>query len=199
MVARWKSALAEFHLCGAGSSRLKPSRTSENVVVREAEPSDAAAIAHVRGRTWRAAYAHIFAREQLDTISEERDAPGWERHLSAPPPKAATFVAARDDLVVGFSGVGLARPGDEPSLGELFTIYVLPDEWGQGVGRALMERALERMRAEGFEKAILWVLEDNPRTRGFYELAGWQADGEVKEEEWLGSVVREVRYRIDLR
>ena len=100
---------------------------------------------------------------------------------------------------MGFSGVGLARPGDDPALGELFTIYVLPEEWGQGVGKALMTRALERMRGEGFAEAVLWVLEDNPRTRRFYELAGWHADGEVTEQEWLGSVVREVRYRIDLR
>ena len=145
------------------------------------------------------AYAHIFAQEQLDTISEERDAPGWERDLSAPPPRAATFVATREEHVVGFSGVGLARPGDDPSLGELFTIYVLPEEWGHGVGQALMACALDRMREEGFAEAVLWVLEDNPRTRRFYELAGWHAEGEVKEEEWLGSVVREVRYRIGLR
>ena len=167
--------------------------------MRLATPEDAAGIARVRGRTWRVAYAHIFPREQLDTISEEREAPGWERHLSSPPPRATTFVACRGEDVVGFSGVGLARPGTDPLLGELFTIYVLLEEWGHGVGRALMTRALERMREEGFEEAILWVLEDNPRTRRFYELAGWQPDGEVTEQEWLGLVVREVRYRIDLR
>jgi GNAT superfamily N-acetyltransferase len=153
----------------------------------------------VRGRTWRTAYAHVFTRQQLDTISAESETPRWERHLSEPPPKAATFVATRDEGVVGFSGVGLARPGDDLSLGELFTIYVLPEEWGRGVGQALMGRALDRMREDGFARAVLWVLEDNPRTRRFYELAGWHADGEIKEEEWLGSVVREVRYRIDLR
>ena len=153
----------------------------------------------MRGRTWRIAYAHIFTREQLDTISEERETPGWASYLSAPLPKAVTFVAAREEHVVGFAGVGLARPGDDPSRGELFTIYVLPEEWGRGVGQALMTQALDCMREEGFVEAVLWVLEDNPRTRRFYELAGWRADGEVKEEEWLGTVVREVRYRIDLR
>ena len=145
------------------------------------------------------AYAHIFAQEQLDDISEECETHGWERHLSALPPRAATFVATREEHVVGFSGVGLARPGGDPSLGELFTIYVLPEEWGHGVGQALMACALDRMREEGFVEAALWVLADNPRTCRFYELAGWHAEGEVKEEEWLGSVVREVRYRIGLR
>jgi len=42
------------------------------------------------------------------------------------------------------------------------------------------------------------VLIDNPRARAFYELAGWHADGGVKDEEWLDTLVREVRYRIAL-
>jgi RimJ/RimL family protein N-acetyltransferase len=61
-----------------------------------------------------------------------------------------------------------------------------------------MRETLGRLRAETFHDAVLWVLEDNPRTRRFYELAGWRADGAVKDEEWLGKPVREVRYRITL-
>jgi ribosomal protein S18 acetylase RimI-like enzyme len=100
--------------------------------------------------------------------------------------------------VVGFSSLGTARPGDDPQLGELFTIYVDPDEWGAGIGRSLMAATFARLRDEGFVEAVLWVLEDNPRTRRFYELAGWTVDGATMEQEWLGSVVREVRYRIGL-
>jgi L-amino acid N-acyltransferase YncA len=60
----------------------------------------------------------------------------------------------------------------------------------------LMAATLTRLRASGFREAILWVLEDNPRTRRFYELAGWREDGGFQEEERLGTLVREVRYRI---
>jgi GNAT superfamily N-acetyltransferase len=108
-------------------------------------------------------------------------------------------VAVDGERVVGFSSLGPARAGEDPSLGELFTIYVLPDWWGAGVGRALMASTVHHLRAEGFAHAILWVLEDNPRTRRFYEQSGWHADGAVKDEEWLGTTIREVRYRIDLR
>jgi RimJ/RimL family protein N-acetyltransferase len=44
----------------------------------------------------------------------------------------------------------------------------------------------------------LWVLEDNPRARRFYEAAGWSTDGRTKEDEFLDTRVREVRYRIAL-
>ena len=61
-------------------------------------------------------------------------------------------------------------------MGELFAIYVDPEAWGRGAGRALMDTALASLR-EHFDEAVLWVLEDNPRTRRFYELAGWVHDG----------------------
>jgi len=113
------------------------------------------------------------------------------------PERAGTYVAVSGDEVVGFASHGPSR--NDSTLGELFTIYVLPDAWGAGVGRALMRETLARLRTHGFDEAVLWVLEDNPRTRRFYELAGWRADGGVTDGEWLGVVVREVRYRIDLR
>ena len=98
--------------------------------------------------------------------------------------------------MVGFSSYGAAR--GEEGVGELFTIYVLPETWGLGVGRALMRETLSRLRRHDYTEAVLWVLEDNPRTRRFYERAGWHADGGVMNGEWLGTVVGEVRFRIDL-
>ena len=119
--------------------------------------------------------------------------------ISDPPPRTHTLVADAAGLVVGFAQLGPMRvESSDPRLGELFAIYVLPDASGRGVGRALMVEVVNRLAADGFEEAVLSVLEDNPRTRGFYELADWHADGGSKDEEWLGTLVREVRYRRSL-
>jgi hypothetical protein len=50
------------------------------------------------------------------------------------------------------------------------------------------------LRAE-YASATLWVLEDNPRARAFYERAGWAADGDWKAEQRFGVRAAEVRYR----
>jgi hypothetical protein len=57
------------------------------------------------------------------------------------------------------------------------------------------ERGERRERGERGER----VLEDNPRTRRFYEPAGRSLDGASKKEEHLGLSVRELRYRISVR
>ena len=57
----------------------------------------------------------------------------------------------------------------------------------------------DAMRAAGHRDAILWVLDDNPRARRFYEREGWTLDGGRKEQDHLGVRVAEVRYRLNLR
>ena len=161
------------------------------MLVRPARREDAAAIADVHVLTWKAAYEHVFDAERLAGIGERRRTQ-WEGWLADPRPDWRFFVAEEDGRVLGFAWVGDSR--DEPGKGELFAIYVLPDVWGSGAGSALMTTALEALCS--YSSATLWVLEDNPRARRFYEREGWILDGGRRDEELLGMTVAEVRYRI---
>jgi ribosomal protein S18 acetylase RimI-like enzyme len=158
------------------------------MLVRTATGADAAAVARIQQDTWRVAYAHVFPAEGL--AQEFIDAERWHRRLVDPPPGWTTFVTG--DPVIGFASVGPSR--DEPGVGELYAIYVEPPAWSTGAGRALLERAEERLAAD-YEEATLWVLEDNPRARRFYELAGWAADGARKVEPRWEVPAPEIRYR----
>ena len=158
--------------------------------MRRATADDAEAIAGVQERGWQAAYRHVFPPERLDRggfIRGDR----WRTRLETPPPGWSTFVALAGG-VVGFASVGPSR--DVEGLGELYALYVHPDAWGTGAGRTLIERA-ETHLAHEYDEAALWVLEDNPRARRFYELAGWTPDGARTEGEWFGVRAAEVRYR----
>jgi GNAT superfamily N-acetyltransferase len=161
------------------------------VQIRAATGADAEAIARVQERTWRAAYRHVFPAEELDRdgfIQPQR----WRGRLEHPPGGWSTFVAEESGRVIGFAAVGPSR--DEPRTGELYAIYVEPEAWSTGTGRALIEAAESRLH-ERYREATLWVLADNPRARAFYERAGWRADGAEKAEERWGVRATEVRYR----
>jgi ribosomal protein S18 acetylase RimI-like enzyme len=154
--------------------------------IRRASPADAAEIAAVHVRTWQAAYAHVFAEERLAALDVTRRAANWERVLRD---GEAVFVADDDGRVVAFVSVGEC---------ELYAIYALPEAWGSGAGPGLMRAAVEQLRSDGCAEAVLWVLEDNPRARRFYEREGWEPDGGRKEADFLGVRVAELRYRIRL-
>jgi GNAT superfamily N-acetyltransferase len=82
-------------------------------------------------------------------------------------------------------------------VGELYALYVSPDWWSTGAGRALMGQVLACLEAEGYRRAILWVLADNTRARRFYERARFAPDGGINVLTGLGGVL-EVRYTRDL-
>ena len=62
----------------------------------------------------------------------------------------------------------------------------------------MLAAAIAALRARSFVTASLWVLEDNPRARRFYEREGWRLDGGRRKEEFLGVEISEVRYRVTL-
>jgi len=156
------------------------------VEIRRAVVADAAVIAEVHVRTWQAAYEHVFGSDRLARLDISRRVAGWTRALEA---GESIFVAADDGRVVGFVSVGEC---------ELYAIYALPEAWGSGAGPLLMRAAVEQFRADGCAEPVLWVLEDNPRARRFYEREGWELDGAVKEDDFLGVRVAEVRYGLTL-
>jgi len=145
----------------------------------------------VHARTWRAAYEHVFGAERL--AGRTADVALWEAVLAR---GRSDVYVADDEGVTGFVSTGDSR--DDDAVAELYAIYVLPSAWGTGAGTALMRAGLGAMRARFSGDAVLWVLEDNPRARRFYEREGWILDGMRKEEEWLGVTIPEVRYRTTL-
>jgi ribosomal protein S18 acetylase RimI-like enzyme len=161
-------------------------------VVRPARVEDAEAIAHVHVATWRAAYAHAVPAETLARVDVAERAEAWHRFLVG---DSATFVGEVDAAIRGFVNVGASR--EEPGVGELFSIYVLPEAWGTGLATALIERGEEELRARGFASATLNVLADNPRARRFYERQGW-VRGETFRSTFLGHDVELARHRKEL-
>ncbi len=167
-------------------------------VVRPAAAADARAIARVHVETWREAYAHVFPAEYLATLSIDDRAALAERLLSE---NAETiFVAELEGRIVGFASGGPSRDEDtEAAPGEVYAIYVEPAAWGIGAGRRLLERLEAALRQRGLDEATLWVLEDNPRARRFYEAAGWRYDGGREIFSRAGVDAWEIRYRKQLR
>lgn len=162
--------------------------------VRPAIPDDAAAIAAVHVRAWQVAYRGLIPDEVLDGLSVEQRQEAWRQAMSGED-SPAVYVAVKDGAVVGFCAA--AAPGRDVYAGgdvaEIGAIYVEPDLWRRGIGSALMDAAIDDLRAVGWRWVTLWVLAKNEQARGFYARYGLQPDGAETTHEDSGE--REIRLR----
>jgi GNAT superfamily N-acetyltransferase len=164
-------------------------------VVRPARPADADAIAGIHVRSWRAAYPDIVPQQILDRLSVERRAASWRTTLESDG-EERVWVVEDVGRVRGFASIGPARDDDlGRGSGELYAIYLEPEAWSLGLGRALFAQAVQDMRDRGFDPLVLWVLTDNARGRHFYEAAGWGPDETSRMLDFDGTPIEEVRYR----
>jgi ribosomal protein S18 acetylase RimI-like enzyme len=168
--------------------------------IRKATVEDAPGIAFVHVRSWQAAYRGHMPDEFLDGLDVEKRANMW-RELTQNPDKIIFVAEDSENNIQGFAALGPSRDADAgPSAAEVSALYVHPDKWRNGIGRALLSAALEQIRKGEFDHITLWVLEGNQRARSFYESFGFIHDGAVKDDDhWKSFAVREVRYRLDLR
>jgi GNAT superfamily N-acetyltransferase len=174
----------------AGEANVNPV-----VTVRLAGADDADAIGRIQVESWRAAYTGLMPDETVAGFDVESRQQLWRDGLTrTPQPGSATFVVENAGEVVGFASLGASREPDGEQEAELYAIYLHPSCWGRGIGRALLHRAEEWMRARGFRRAVLYVLEGNERGERFYRAAGWKPDGS-KVDVFQGAAVTELRYR----
>ncbi|HEX4761675.1 MAG TPA: GNAT family N-acetyltransferase [Sphingomicrobium sp.] len=118
-------------------------------------------------------------RDELEALQRRASLalPEYRQQLEAnpdaihlPPAQIANgqvIVAELEGRVAGFAAV---------VAGELDGLFVEPDLWGQGVGRALADAAVHEARSRGF---TLWVIA-SPTAREFYEKCGFSAEGEAQ-------------------
>jgi ribosomal protein S18 acetylase RimI-like enzyme len=121
---------------------------------------------------------------------------GEVRSGSSPPPVDRAPGGSGGEPVIGFVTFGPSRDEDTVGLGEIYALYVDPGRYEAGVGRMLMAHARRRLKAQGFEAAVLWVLLGNERAASFYEREGWEPDGAAREEEPYGIVSNVRRFQL---
>ncbi len=163
------------------------------IKIRQATARDAKAIARVHVDTWRDTYVGIIPDRILLGMSHRR-------HSAARPVEFGkrrnghTVMVAEDSRagVVGFGSCGRASYANLPHDGEVYTLYVLADYQGQGIGKRLLGGLFGALLERGSRSALIWVLADNP-ARFFYQAMGgtWVA---VRTERLWGTSLSTMAY-----
>lgn len=159
--------------------------TNGSIDIRAGAPADLEALVTIQREASVAGFANVFPPERYPYPTREvREL--WR--VTLVDPNVDVYVAEIDARALGTATV------DSDFLRQL---YVLPAHWGSGIGSALLERGLERMRERGATRAKLWTLEGNERGRRFYERRGWRLTDVTRVVPYPPRPI-DVQYAIDL-
>jgi GNAT superfamily N-acetyltransferase len=158
---------------------------SQAVTIRHRlEPGDLGMIVHLHGV--------LYAREYgLDTTFEPYVAkPLSDFVLSG---SGRLWVAEEGDRTLGSIAVVDAEAG----VGQLRWFLLAPEARGKGLGRRLLETALDYCRERGFRRVFLWSFAELDAALALYEQAGFVVTENKKLPMW-GADRTEVRMDLNL-
>mgnify|MGYP000990057972 CR=1 FL=1 len=100
----------------------------------------------------------------LRSLDDSRE--GISRYLQRNP--STCFVAVEADAVIG-----VILAGHDGRRGFLYHLAVAENHRGQGIGSALLAKAVTALEAEGIHKASLVVKANNELGNTFWQAKGW--------------------------
>ena len=101
----------------------------------------------------------------LNNLDDSRE--GIARFIARNP--STSFVATEND----FDVIGAIMCGHDGRRGYIYHTCVRADRQGEGIGRALVEAALDALQAEGIHKVALVVFDRNEKGNAFWEKLGF--------------------------
>ncbi len=150
------------------------------VTIRAASNQDVATIIGIYN--W--AINQTFATIDSEPLSEEEAATWWQDHAR----NSVILVAEEEGDVVGFARLMPWKQRGYDVVEDL--VYVDPVHQSRGVGRALLERALEAGRQSGVRSMVASIAADNSSALKLhaslgFEVVGTLRDAAYKFDRWM--------------
>lgn len=153
------------------------------MTLRRADPADAEGMGAVFDAATRAGWRYLgpLVDESMFTLRD------WEELVADHAPPNVLLVAIDlDERIIAFAAI-------HPADGEIFLLFVHPAHGGRGVGRLLLAAAHDALHEADCTDAHLYTHEQNERALAVYAAAGYRPDGTIRESDFRGTRLRELR------
>lgn len=141
------------------------------ILVRKVRVEDLKKVAEIQVTSWKTAYEGIVANEYLKSLSIDEK---YQKRLKAYK-EDGFLVAEINNEIVGFCRYKEENLDKEklPNVDcELCALYVETKNKNNGIGTALMNYVVNKLKKQGHKKMIIWCFKDNYPARFFYEKMG---------------------------
>jgi ribosomal protein S18 acetylase RimI-like enzyme len=154
------------------------SETERQIEVKEAEMDHAAAMGEVHVLVWQETYTGQMPASFLASLDPARRAEMWSKAIAENAPHHRILVATLDEELVGFVSYGRGRVKELEGAGEIYALNLVKRAQGLGIGSRLFDAAREHLKAMGYDKKGLWVLDTNYHAIQFYQRKGATDSGQ---------------------
>ncbi len=153
----------------------------------ELKPGDIGYVVHLHGTLYAQEFALVHTFEGYVATAMGAFAKSYNTK------KDYFAVAEANGAIVG----SIAIVGDEDQTAQLRWFLVHPSARGSGLGRELIQGALQFCRSGGFRSVFLWTISELKTAAHLYQEAGFRCTEENTHEIW-GAVRTEQRYDLTL-
>ncbi|MEC1525401.1 GNAT family N-acetyltransferase [Neobacillus niacini] len=159
--------------------------------IKKASEVDIKSIARVYVDGWKTTYRGLVPDDYLDSLSYEESEQRWLNFLNHEKEPFIYIAMNEAGEIIGFAaGKSIV---DDNFDGELYSLYLLQECRGLGVGRQLVSAIARHFKEKGIASMMVWVMERNISGLGFYERMGGRAYLH-RNNEFGGMVVEDVAY-----
>lgn len=154
-------------------------------------------ISDLAGRTWADAFGDSVSPQDLKAELEMTRSIEYFRSALK---RDTILVAEAGDTLVGyvqFGDVEIAEAEQRPGDQGLHRVYIETALHGNGIGRELMNAALNHPRLSQAQRVFLQVWEKNERAVGLYESFGFRAIGTTRFTIGAGEVAEDLLMVLD--
>ena len=159
------------------------------------EIKDSLEIAKLIKAGWNSAYKGIISDEDLYNMDVEKMAEKWKNNIES---NSNIYIYKENDTILGVIRFGKAEDVFTKKIGEIFCLYVKPEEKRKGIGTKLFNIAKNKLIEDGYDKMIIWCLKGNKQGENFYKKCG---GNKIKERDYIvrGVKVKEEGFMFNLK
>lgn len=152
------------------------------LTLRDATPADVPALSALAIEAFNAKFAHLYSPADLATFLAEALEEGPIAAALADP-GSLYQLAVTDGRLVGYCRIGLKCGFPDHARGtrvmELKQLYTASDATGMGIGKVLMDWAMDQFAARGADEVQLSVYSENYGAHRFYERYGFEKVADI--------------------
>ncbi len=165
--------------------------------IRPANNSDIKPIAQIHLESWQQAYKNLMPQGYIDSYTIEKLIQLWtniiERNL------ADVLVAQQQTELIGFICFGQTKKLKTTQTYEISSIYLKPEYWGMGIGKALYHECEKIVNEYNAEQISLWALHSNENALAFYKKLGFIPSGALHHEYTEDGILSDIKLVKPLR